>query len=154
VHFKRTPQALFARAPHDDLGPNSIALRIQPDEGITIGFAAKRPGDQLQSIAVQADFSYARSFGGNVPSAYATLLLDVMHGDPTRFTRRDEVDAEWRIITPIEEAWGQLPAPAFPNYSAGDDGPADANALASNRGHSWRPLALDPDPEITKGGKR
>jgi glucose-6-phosphate 1-dehydrogenase len=52
-----------------------------------------------------------------------------MHGDPTRFTRRDEVDAEWRIITPIANAWAQRPAPDFPNYAAGDDGPAEADKL-------------------------
>jgi glucose-6-phosphate 1-dehydrogenase len=141
VHFKRTPQALFARAPQKDMEPNQITLRIQPDEGITIGFAAKRPGDELRSIGVEADFSYAESFDGKVPSAYATLLLDVMQGDSTRFTRRDEVGAEWRIITPIEEAWAELPAPAFPNYAAGSDGPAEANALVGRGGHQWRPIA-------------
>lgn len=140
VHFKRTPQALFALPPEKELEPNRIVLRIQPDEGITIGFAAKRPGDELRSIGVEANFSYATSFPGKVPSAYATLLLDVMHGDPTRFTRRDEVDAEWRIITPIEEAWAQLPAPAFPNYGAGSEGPAEANALVGRGGHHWRPI--------------
>jgi glucose-6-phosphate 1-dehydrogenase len=141
VHFKRTPQALFARASQRDMGPNRIILRIQPDEGIAIAFAAKRPGDTLRSIGVQADFSYAESFGGKVLSAYATLLLDVMHGDTTRFTRRDEVDAEWRIITPIEEAWAAQPAPPFPNYGAGSDGPADAQALLGCSGRHWRPIA-------------
>jgi glucose-6-phosphate 1-dehydrogenase len=141
VHFKRTPQALFARPPHTDIEPNQITLRIQPDEGINIGFAAKRPGDELRSIAVEADFSYAESFEGKLPSAYATLLLDVMRGDPTRFTRRDEVEAEWRIITPIEEAWAELPAPEFPNYASGSDGPAEASALAGRGGHQWRPIA-------------
>ncbi|MEO8196955.1 MAG: glucose-6-phosphate dehydrogenase [Thermoanaerobaculia bacterium] len=141
VHFKRTPQALFAHAPETYLAPNQIALRIQPDEGITIAFAAKRPGDDLRSIGVEADFSYAESFGGKAPNAYATLLLDVMHGDPTRFTRRDEVDAEWRIITPIEEAWAELPPPVFPNYEAGSDGPAEAKELVVRGGHQWRPIA-------------
>ena len=140
VHFKRTPQALFARAPEQDIEPNQIVLRIQPNEGISIGFAAKRPGDALRAIAVEADFSYAESFEGRVPSAYATLLLDVMHGDPTRFTRRDEVDAEWRIITPIKEAWASQPAPLVPNYAAGSDGPDGANALVERGGHSWSPI--------------
>ncbi len=140
VHFKRTPQALFARAPEELISRNRITLRIQPDEGITIDFAAKRPGDELGSVDVAADFSYAKSFGGKPPSAYATLLLDVMHGDSTRFTRRDEVDAEWRIITPIEEAWAERPAPGFPNYEAGSEGPAEANALVDRGGHHWRPI--------------
>ncbi len=149
VHFKRTPQALFARAPEEQVGRNRITLRIQPDEGITIGFAAKRPGDELRSIDVAADFSYATSFGGKPPSAYATLLLDVMRGDPTRFTRRDEVDAEWRIITPIEEAWAELPVPAFPNYDAGSEGPAEANALVGRGGHHWRPID-PPRDDVTE----
>jgi glucose-6-phosphate 1-dehydrogenase len=144
VHFKRTPQALFARAPQQDIGNNKIALRIQPDEGITIGFAAKRPGDDLRAIAVEADFSYAESFEGKMPSAYATLLLDVMHGDPTRFTRRDEVDAEWRIITPVEEAWAAEAAPQFPNYAAGSDGPKEAEALVARGGHSWAVIVSPP----------
>ena len=148
VHFKRTPQALFARAPRAHLEPNQITLRIQPDEGITIGFAAKRPGDELRSIGVAADFSYAESFEGKAPSAYATLLLDVMQGDQTRFTRRDEVEAEWRIITPIEAAWAKLPAPAFPNYAAGSDGPAEARALLEASGRRWRPVA------VSDGGRK
>ncbi|MDQ2668769.1 MAG: hypothetical protein M3Z05_22635, partial [Gemmatimonadota bacterium] len=144
-HFKRTPQALFSRAPENDVEPNQITLRIQPDEGISIAFAAKRPGDELRSIGVEADFSYAESFDGKLPSAYATLLLNVMQGDSTRFTRSDEVDAEWRIITPIEEAWAQLPAPEFPNYAAGSDGPAEADALVGRGGHHWRPIAPPRD---------
>ncbi len=145
VHFKRTPQALFSHAPRNVVEPNLITLRIQPDEGISIAFAAKRPGDELRSIGVEADFSYADSFDGKAPSAYATLLLDVMDGDQTRFTRRDEVDAEWRIITPIEEAWATLPAPAFPNYVAGSDGPTDANDLVSVAGHQWRRIISGRD---------
>ena len=140
VHFKRTPQALFARAPEEQIVRNLIVLRIQPDDGITIAFAAKRPGDQLRSIGVEAEFSYEKSFGGKAPSAYATLLLDVMLGDQTRFTRRDEVEAEWRIITPIEEAWAHLSTPEFPNYAAGSDGPAEADRMLEGSGRRWRPI--------------
>ena len=123
VHFKRTPQALFATTPEDQAERNVITLRIQPNEGISIAFGAKRPGSQMRTVTVQADFSYRAMFGSNSPVAYETLLLDSMLGDPTLFTSRDEVEAEWRIITPIEEAWAQLPAPKFPNYAAGSDGP-------------------------------
>ena len=150
VHFKRTPQSLFAPAPEQPTGQNLITLRIQPDDGITIAFAAKRPGDALRAIGVEADFSYEKSFGGKVPTAYATLLLDVMLGDQTRFTRRDEVEAEWRVITPIEEAWARTPAPAFPNYVAGTDGPVESNRLLENRGRRWRPSARRTDgPETS-----
>jgi glucose-6-phosphate 1-dehydrogenase len=124
VHMRRTPQALFATTPKDQRERNIITLRIQPNEGISIAFGAKRPGNQMRTVTVQADFSYRAMFGGNAPVAYETLLLDAMLGDPTLFTSKDEVEAEWRIITPIEEAWTKLPPPNFPNYPAGSDGPA------------------------------
>ena len=129
VHLKRTPEALFAHSPDSHVEPNVITMRIQPDEGISISFGAKRPGNQMRMVGVQANFSYKNMFGPGAPVAYETLLLDAMRGDPGLFTRRDEVEAEWRIITPILEAWGQLPPPKFPNYAAGSDGPAEAEAL-------------------------
>jgi glucose-6-phosphate 1-dehydrogenase len=140
IHFKRTPQALFAGTPQDQLGPNVITLRIQPNEGISIAFDAKRPGTQLLALLVDANFSYDQVFGSKGPPAYETLLLDSMRGDATLFTRRDEVEAEWRIITPIEEAWSRLPAPYFPNYAAGSDGPLEADALLGGGDRKWRRL--------------
>jgi glucose-6-phosphate 1-dehydrogenase len=140
VYFKRTPQALFAGTPQDQLGPNVITLRIQPNEGISIAFDAKRPGTQMQALMVDANFSYDQVFGSKGPPAYETLLLDSMRGDATLFTRRDEVEAEWHIITPIEEAWAQLPAPYFPNYAAGSDGPLEADALLGGGDRKWRRL--------------
>jgi glucose-6-phosphate 1-dehydrogenase len=83
----------------------------------------------MRTVTVQANFSYQGSFGSKGPVAYETLLLDSMRGDATLFTRRDEVEAEWRIITPIEEAWAQLPVPAFPNYAAGSEGPTSWHDL-------------------------
>src|SRR3989441_4928231 len=133
VHLKPTPQALFAST-SSVIDPNVIIISIQPDEGISIAFDAKRPGTQMRTVTVQANFFYQSSFGSKGPVAYETLLLDSMRGDATLFTRRDEVEAEWRIITPIEEAWAQLPAPAFPNYAAGNEGPASWNELHEIRG--------------------
>ena len=140
VHFKRTPQALFARTPYEQLAPNVITLRIQPDDGIGIAFDIKRPGPQMRALTVDANFSYEAVFGSKGPPAYETLLLDSMRGDATLFTRRDEVEAEWRIITPIEAAWAQLPVPQFPNYAAGSDGPAEAGALINCDHRAWRRL--------------
>ncbi len=142
VHFKRTPQALFSRNP-EDVHHNVIALRIQPNEGIALNFNAKQPGQQMRAIRVDMDFSYKEAFGANAPAAYETLLLDAMRGDPTLFTRRDEVEAEWRIITPIEEAWATLPASQFPNYAAGTDGPEAANNLIKYDHLRWRPLGTE-----------
>src|SRR5438445_1649494 len=133
VHLKPTPQALFAGI-SSVIAPNVITIGIQPDEGISIAFDAKRPGTQMRTVTVQANFSYQGSFRTKGAVAYETLLLDSMRGDATLFTRRDEVEAEWRIITPIEEAWANLPAPAFPNYAAGNEGPASWNELHEIRG--------------------
>ena len=150
VHFRRTPQALFARADGEGAVPNLIALRIQPNEGITLAFAAKQPGAAMQPLPVEAEFSYAQTFPAALADAYTTLLLEAMRGDGTLFTRRDEVEAAWRIVTPIEEAWSQQPPPAFPNYAAGSDGPAEARALMRGRAHhEWCEIG----PKAPPGGR-
>jgi len=141
VHFKRTPQALFASTPEEQLDPNIITFRIQPNEGISVNFGAKYPGTAMRTQNVQFDFSYKEAFGVRAPVAYETLLLDVMRGDATLFTRRDEVEAEWRLITPIEDAWKELPPPRFPNYAAGTDGPSEAARLITAACQEWRQLA-------------
>jgi glucose-6-phosphate 1-dehydrogenase len=140
VHLKRTPQALFSHTPEDRIEPNVIVLRIQPDEGITVTFGAKRPGPEMHTGTVHMDFSYREAFKVESRPAYETLLLDAMRGDATLFTRRDEVEAQWRLISPIEEAWSRLPKPDFPNYTAGSEGPEEANQLLAKNGHQWRPL--------------
>ena len=139
VHFKPTPEALFGDHQQRQPEPNVITIRIQPDEGIAISFGAKQPGLGMNGITVKADFSYRDAFGMATPVAYETLLLDVMMGDATLFTRGDEVEAEWRIVTPIEQAWAQLPKPQFPNYAAGSEGPEIAGALMGG-GRSWNQL--------------
>ena len=142
IHFKRTPQALFARSP-EDVHHNVITMRIQPNEGISLNFGAKTPGPQMRASRVNMDFAYREAFGSATPVAYETLLLDAMRGDATLFTRRDEVEAEWRIITPIVEAWAQLPPPEFPNYAAGSEGPDNADSLIQYDRHRWRSLKRD-----------
>jgi len=136
VHFKRTPQALFAGTGTGSFGPNVVSLRIQPDESISVTFGAKRPGSYMTTVPVMATFSYSEAFG-ITPVAYETLILDAMRGDATLFTRRDEVEAEWKIITPIEEAWMQLPPPSFPNYAAGSQGPEESVTLLEKSGYQW-----------------
>ena len=94
----------------------------------------------MQMAPVKAEFSYRGAFGVAIPEAYTTLLLDAKRGDATLFTRGDKVEAEWRIITPIEEAWAELPRPAFPNYVAGNAGPVEAEALIASDRRRWRDL--------------
>jgi glucose-6-phosphate 1-dehydrogenase len=140
VHLKRTPQALFARTPDDEIDPNVIVLRIQPNEGIAVKFGAKRPGLEMQTTTVDMDFCYKDAFGVDPPAAYETLLLDVMTGDATLFTRGDEVEAQWRLITPIEESWVNQGSPEVTEYPAGTDGPSAADDLLARNGHRWRRL--------------
>ncbi|MGH9823676.1 MAG: glucose-6-phosphate dehydrogenase, partial [Blastocatellia bacterium] len=141
VHLKRTPQALFSRTPDDRIEPNVIVLRIQPLEGITVTFGAKRPGAEMHTGTVHMDFGYQEGFGVRSPEAYETLLLDVMLGDATLFTRGDEAESQWKLITPIELAWAEGAKPRFPNYAAGSDGPEAANEMLARNGHAWRPIA-------------
>ena len=143
VHLKRTPQALFARSATDLVEPQDLSIRIQPQEGIAMTFSAKVPGAHMRTATVRMDFAYKNAFGVNSSPAYETLLLDAMRGDATLFTRRDEVEAEWRLITPIEDAWEQLPPPHFPNYPAGSGGPIAQEALVHKNGHEWRDLTQE-----------
>jgi glucose-6-phosphate 1-dehydrogenase len=144
VHLRRTPQALFAQGAGvqaiQGLEPNVIVLQIQPEESISISFAAKRPGVEMETGTAELDFNYESSFHLRSPEAYETLLLDTMQGDVTLFTRRDETEAQWKLITPINEAWASEDAPPLAFYPAGSDGPAEADALLARNGHMWRKL--------------
>jgi len=140
VRFRRPPQALFAREQNGLTEPNLIALRIQPNEGISLAFAAKQPGLEMRTATVQMDFCYQTSFGAPSHDAYVVLVLDAMRGDATLFTRSDEVEAQWRIIDPIRQAWDRdLPPLTF--YPAGSEGPQEAEQLLARFGHRWRPLS-------------
>jgi glucose-6-phosphate 1-dehydrogenase len=112
-------------------------LRIQPDEGVTLRFGVKVPGQAMLIRTVNMDFLYGASFGVESPDAYERLLLDAMLGDTTLFTRKDEVEKSWAFITAILQAWQQQPPPPFPNYAAGTWGPAAADELMERDGRSW-----------------
>jgi glucose-6-phosphate 1-dehydrogenase len=116
-----------------------LAKKIQPDEGISLRFDSKVPGQSNQIRPVTMDFRYNSSFGVESPEAYERLLLDALLGDSTLFTRSDEVQASWSLITPILRAWDGAPAPEFPNYEAGSWGPRAADALLGE-GRKWRRL--------------
>ncbi|NBC12671.1 MAG: glucose-6-phosphate dehydrogenase [Gammaproteobacteria bacterium] len=139
VHFRHPPMRLFPQ--EEALTANVIVLRIQPDEAISLAFGVKQPGGERRAVPVSMDFCYSGAFGANPPSAYAVLLLDALRGDPTLFTRRDGVAAQWRLITPILEAWAADTDAPLPTYAAGSDGPAAADALLARNGHGWRAIA-------------
>lgn len=140
IQFKLPPLILFRHAGVEDLEPNVLTLNIQPDEGITLRFAAKVPGQATRIRSVNMDFNYGTSFGVEEPTAYERLLLDAMVGDRTLFARRDEVEQAWSLVTPILEAWTAAPPVDFPNYEAGTWGPAAAKALIERDGRRWRRL--------------
>ncbi len=137
IQFRQVPHRLFKDSLSDP-EPNLLALRIQPDEGIMLSFAAKVPGLGLEVRSVNMDFTYGSSFNVDSPDAYETLILDALLGDASLFTRADEVEAAWAIVTPIIEAWLDEPPPPFPNYEAGTWGPDSADALLARDGRSWR----------------
>ena len=124
--------------------PDVISIRIQPDEAITLRIGCKVPGPEVTVQPVRMEFLYGAAFGFDPPEAYERLLRDVVIGDSTLFTRRDEVEASWRWITPILEAWEQTPVPGFPDYDAGSWGPAEADRLIEADGEvdgvqrTWR----------------
>ena len=116
-------------------------MRIQPNEGISLRFEAKMPGPSLQTRSVDMDFSYGSAFGSTNSDAYDRLLLDCMMGDQTLFTRADEVEAAWQVVTPALSVWDSPADPAsVPQYEAGTWEPAEAELLINQDGRRWRRL--------------
>ncbi|MDQ4075603.1 MAG: glucose-6-phosphate dehydrogenase [Chloroflexota bacterium] len=138
VIFREAPRVLFDEEATDHLEHNTLALRIQPDEGISLTFGAKMPGIAERIRNVTMDFDYGASFGLEPPDAYERLLLDALLGDPTLFTRRDEVEAAWALVDPILDVWDD--ARTIPSYEAGSWGPQEAHDLIQADGRRWRRL--------------
>jgi glucose-6-phosphate 1-dehydrogenase len=134
INFRRAPHLLFRG---QGIDTNTLVLNIQPEEGISIGFHAKMPGQKLRLAPVAMDFSYLAAFGGRERSAYATLLNDCMRGDATLFDRGDGVEAAWSFVQPILDAW-QHQGRTVPLYPAGIWGPREADELLSRDGRRWR----------------
>ncbi len=137
IVFRDVPHALF-RGQASEPEPDLLALRIQPDEGILLRFGAKIPGLDVDVRAVNMDFGYGSSFSVDSPDAYETLMLDALLGDQSLFTRADEVEEAWRVVTPIVEAWVAGAPPEFPDYAAGTWGPEAADSLLARDGRRWR----------------
>jgi len=136
VQFKRPPHLTFGRQAMREVEPNALTLHIQPEEGISLRFAAKVPAAGIVMRSVNMDFLYSSSFLTEAPDAYERLLADCMVGDATLFTRKDEVEAAWSIIDPIEERWADKRV-RFPNYGAGSWGPSAADELIERSGFHW-----------------
>jgi glucose-6-phosphate 1-dehydrogenase len=138
VQFRPTPNVLFAAQCGLKLDANSLTIRLQPDEGITLRFNGKIPGSGLSLRPVRMHFSYDNEFGAYTAEAYQRLLLDALAGDATLFIRRDEVEAAWSIVDAIREGWAGRPLKDREFYQAGSWGPPAATELLAMRGHSWR----------------
>ena len=140
IQFRHPPTQLFEPEGDGGGGANVLVLRIQPNEGASLAFQAKIPGSRRRLQEVRMDFRYGTAFAVPPPEAYERLLLDVMLGDPTLFTRTDEVESAWRFITTILEAWDAPDAKPPATYVAGTWGPAEADALVAADGVKWRRL--------------
>jgi glucose-6-phosphate 1-dehydrogenase len=138
IEFKRAPHPPFEVADDDaGLSPNVLVCHIQPDEGVSLEFAAKVPGQGITLRTVHMDFLYGGAFRMGIPEAYERLLLDCLLGDQTLFTRADEVEEQWSLVDAIVAFW-KRDRPSFPNYVAGTWGPAVADELMRRDGRAWR----------------
>ncbi len=143
IRFKQAPYTPFADTDINALPPNWLVIRLSPDEGISLQFEVKQPGQVMQLAAVRMDFNYADWFPREPNVGYETLIYDVMIGDATLFQRADMVESTWRIVQPVLDAWAAEKA-AFPDYDSGSDGPADADALIARDGkRAWRPVSVE-----------
>jgi glucose-6-phosphate 1-dehydrogenase len=140
IRFHQAPYSLFRGTDVQRMHPNWMILRIQPDEGIALEFAAKRPGPSVVLDSVCMDFSYKNYFSMAPDTGYETLLYDCMVGDATLFQRADNIEAGWRAVQPLLDAWASHVPNDFPNYAAGSHGPAAADDLLARDGRAWRPL--------------
>ena len=139
IGFKRVPHLFFTSTAQDNIEPNVLTIRIQPDEGISLQLGAKTPGPDMHVCQMQMNFSYSAAFGEFPATAYETLLLDVMEGDPTLFIRGDAVALSWEILAPVLNAWADPNSgQPLPQYAAGSWGPKEADELLARSGHAWR----------------
>lgn len=137
IVFKEAPGYLFQNNTRRN-EHNTLVIRIQPDEGISLKINCKIPGLSSLIQPVKMDFQYGSYFGATPPEAYERLICDCMAGDNTLFARADEALASWRLLTPVLEQWQKEPPHDFPNYASGTWGPKAAIDLIARDGLHWR----------------
>ncbi len=153
IQFKQPPLNLFSTVECEGdmcqfvaAQPNTLVIRIQPSEAILLSVSSKRPGMQYQIHPVTMDFQFDEAFGGELPEAYERLLLDVLRGDSTLFTRSDELEEAWRFVDPVLEYWESSAIKPEP-YAAGTWGPARADQLLAATGRKWRKPTVGDVPK-------
>ncbi len=137
IEFKPIPHSIFAGESAGPIFPNQLVIRLQPDEGVKQFIMIKDPGPGgMRLRQIPLDMSFAQSFKGRSPDAYERLIMDVIRGNQTLFMRRDEVEAAWKWIDPIQNAWaaGQQ---EVQGYTAGTWGPSASIALIERDGRTW-----------------
>jgi glucose-6-phosphate 1-dehydrogenase len=138
IHYKPVPHLMFAKTLEERIEPNMLALRVQPDEGISLYFQTKNPGTKVCLRPVLMDFSYPRVF---FLSDYERILLDCMQGDQMLFVREDGVNQTWALLSPlIERLEAETKVEDFPNYASGSAGPPEADRLIEKDGRTWKAL--------------
>ena len=140
IQFKQAPLALFRDTPVERLTPNDLVLHIQPEEGVTLRFSAKVPGPSIRMDGVAMKFNYRERFQAAPSTGYETLLYDCMIGDASLFQRADNIEAGWRVVQPVLDAWSAQRVSALPTYAAGSSGPQEAEALLERDHRRWRGL--------------
>ena len=138
VTLKPVPHLAFEQQGSVGVQPNQLIMTMQPNEGVSISIGAKIPGTRMRIRPVNMEFLYGTAFLSQSPEAYERLILDAMRGEATLFTRVDEVEAQWRIIDPILQAWAQ-DDPPLAKYASGSSGPEEANRILGE-GHRWRTI--------------
>ena len=139
IRFKPIPHRLFGDV-GDALENNTLVMKIQPEEGVSLRFNAKVPGPKMHIRPVSMDFNYGTSFGVVSAPAYERLIGDAMRGDATLFTRWDAVERAWEQVMPLLDRWLDTADDSFPNYSAGSQGPPSADRMLAMDGREWRKI--------------
>ena len=140
IQFKGAPFALFRDTAVESIAPNVLTFQLQPDEGVSLQFSAKKPGPEIQLGGVKMDFHYSDYFNAAPATGYETLVYDCMIGDPTLFQRADSVEAGWSVVQPIFDMWKNDRSAPIEFYPAGSAGPEGADQLLWRSGRAWRPI--------------
>jgi len=146
IQFKDSPHKIFK----DDIVPNRLIISIQPELEIGLIFESKVPGLHMKLLPVEMDFMYKDAYTQSLPEAYEALLLDVLDGDPTSFMRADQIEAAWKVVMPILNAWKKYPSKKLQFYEAGTWGPAAATAILKPYAKEWFRITHDPATPLTE----
>ena len=134
LQFREPPHLIFQ---HSEVRCSTLTIRVQPDEGISLSFSGKTPGQDMNLGTVKMDFDYEETFGGRSPEAYETLILDCLMGDATLYAHNDWIEKSWELLMPIQEAWGASSAVKVPSYPCGSWGPTQAASLFQGDSREW-----------------